>query len=227
MNTSDFVNPSSSPTSDQEQPPSSHPVAGIEAINDSVAKLIRNWKRRQIWRRLLINNGATATTSESLPVGSDGTAAWRKALANLLESNVVHMVTFLLLIGDVVITIVELSSSVHSRCTKKTRDGQDLWYHWVEITILCVLLLKSLGLILGLGASFFVRPGYVVDATVLVGAIFMESFLEGKGGGLLVVVSLWRILRVVESAFELSDKAIETQIKEIRQQLKSLRENKR
>ncbi|KAK4764922.1 hypothetical protein SAY86_026012 [Trapa natans] len=54
----------------------------------------------------------------------------------------------------------------------------------------------------------------------------MESFLEGKGGGLLVVVSLWRILRVVESAFELSDKAIETQIKEIRQQLESLRENK-
>ena len=41
---------------------------------------------------------------------------------------------------------------------------------------------------------------------------------------MLVVVSLWRVVRVVESAFELSDEAIEAQIEGIVSQFEALRE---
>uniref|UniRef100_A0A2N9GZR0 Uncharacterized protein n=1 Tax=Fagus sylvatica TaxID=28930 RepID=A0A2N9GZR0_FAGSY len=79
----------------------------------------------------------------------------------------------------------------------------------------------------GLGSSFFRRPGYVLDGAVLMGALVLEVFLERKGGGLLVVVSLWRVVRVVESAFELSDEAIEAQIEAIVSQFEALREENR
>lgn len=81
-----------------------------------------------------------------------------------------------------------------------------------------------MALAVGLGSSFFRRPGNVVDGVVLIGALVLEAFLEKKGGGLLVVVSLWRVVRVVESAFELSDEAIEAQIEGIVCQFEALKE---
>nr|XP_016505265.1 PREDICTED: voltage-gated hydrogen channel 1 [Nicotiana tabacum] len=95
------------------------------------------------------------------------------------------------------------------------------------IIILGLLFLKSIGLVIGLGRSFFRRPGYLLDSIVVVVALFLEVYLEKKGGGLLVVVSLWRIVRVVESAFELSDEAIEAQIEEIVCQFEELKEENR
>ena len=67
----------------------------------------------------------------------------------------------------------------------------------------------------------------MVDGTVVIGALFLESFLEGKGGGLLVVVSLWRVVRVVESVFELSDEAIEAQIEGVLREFEALRDENR
>lgn len=66
-----------------------------------------------------------------------------------------------------------------------------------------------------------------MDAVVVAGALVLEGFLERKGGGLLVVVSLWRIVRVIESAFELSDDAIEAQIEGIVGQFEVLKEENR
>ena len=57
----------------------------------------------------------------------------------------------------------------------------------------------------------------------MVGALVLEVVAEGKGAGLLVVVSLWRVVRVVESAFELSNEAIKGQIKGIVMQFEVLR----
>lgn len=81
---------------------------------------------------------------------------------------------------------------------------------------------------MGLGiAEFLRRPGHVVDGAVLVGALVLEAFLEKKGGGFLAVVSLWRVVRVIESAFELSDEAIEAQVEVIVCQFEALRDENR
>ncbi|XP_061364761.1 uncharacterized protein LOC133308171 [Gastrolobium bilobum] len=81
-----------------------------------------------------------------------------------------------------------------------------------------------MAMLVGLGYSFFKHPGYVMDGVVAIGALFLEAFVERKGGGLLVVVSLWRVIRVVESVFELSDEAIEAQIAGIICQFEALKE---
>ncbi|TXG66508.1 hypothetical protein EZV62_007783 [Acer yangbiense] len=69
-----------------------------------------------------------------------------------------------------------------------------------------------------------INPSWI-DGAVVIGALILEGFIERKGGGLLVVVSLWRVVRVVESAFELSDEAIEAQIQGLIWQLEALRED--
>ncbi|KAJ6880274.1 voltage-gated hydrogen channel 1 [Populus alba x Populus x berolinensis] len=92
----------------------------------------------------------------------------------------------------------------------------------VHVFTISLLLLDSVALVVGFGGSFFKRPGYVVDGAVVIGALFLDTFLGKKGGGLLVVVSLWRVARLVESAFELSDEAIEAQIEGIVSQFEAL-----
>lgn len=150
-------------------------------------------------------------------------------MVKFIESTQLRIVAISLLLLDLILTILELSSTLLS-CNSQNKksvddDIQKTWYHWIGISILALLSAKSVALAMGLGISaFFRRPGYVVDGVVVLGALVLEAFLERKGGGLLVVVSLWWVLRVVESAFELSDEAIEAQIEGIVCQFEALRE---
>lgn len=106
----------------------------------------------------------------------------------------------------------------------KNRTELELCFHWIGIGILSLLSAKTIAMLVGLGFSFFKHPGHVVDGVVAIGALFMEAFMERRGGGLLIVVSLWRVIRVVESVFELSDEAIEAQIAGIVCQFEALRD---
>ncbi|KAM1142749.1 hypothetical protein EV1_031419 [Malus domestica] len=198
----------------------------IESIESSIQRLTRSWHRRQQWQKFLCNN---STQFQDLNVNR---APWRTHLANFLESKPVHTICISLLITDLILTILELSSSLFTKCNtappNKSSRTQEIWYHWVGIAILALLSAKTVAQAVALGMStFFRRPGYMVDGVVLMGALVLEEFLERKGGGLLVVVSLWRVVRVVESAFELSDEAIEAQIASVVCQFEVLREENR
>ncbi|XP_076921278.1 uncharacterized protein LOC143582643 [Bidens hawaiensis] len=122
----------------------------------------------------------------------------------------------MLLVVDLVMVVLELSRTIVS-CPARNRINKkvDVWYHWIGIGILVILATKSVALVIGCGSSFFKRPGLVADGVVLIGALLSEILMERVGVGLIVVVSLWRVLRVVESVFELSDAAIEMQITSI------------
>ncbi|XP_031258269.1 uncharacterized protein LOC116116314 [Pistacia vera] len=180
----------------------------IESVELSITKLIKNCHRKLEWQNILNPN----------------TAPWRSRLVDFLESIIVRVLTIILLIVDLIVSILQLSSSLLSCTPKKKYHLEHVWYHWVEIGILILLSVKIVGLAIGLGSSFFRRPGYVIDGVVVIGAIILEIFLKEKGGGLIVVVSLWRVLRLVESAFELSDEAIEAQIEGILCQFEALKD---
>ncbi|XP_019451712.1 PREDICTED: uncharacterized protein LOC109353805 [Lupinus angustifolius] len=124
---------------------------------------------------------------------------------------------------DLIITILELSSSLVS-CKQNMNEVEELSLHWIGICILTLLSTKTMALLVGLGSLFFKHIGYVIDGVVVIGALFLEAFMESKGSGLLIVVSLWRVIRVVESVFELSDEAIEAQIEGIVYQFEALKE---
>lgn len=190
----------------------------IETLESSVGKLIKIWDRRQKWQ-LFFN----PTGQEIL--NNNKKAPWRTHLSKFLESTPVRIVAVLLLLLDLLITVFELSFSMYS-CSSDDKEKEG-WYHWVGIAILSLLSIKIVALAVGLGGSFIRRPGYVVDGVVLAVALVLEAVLRRKGGGLIVVVSLWRVVRVIESAFELSDEAIEAQIEEIVYQFQALKEENR
>lgn len=82
-------------------------------------------------------------------------------------------------------------------------------------------------LAVAMGKSFFIQPGCVMDGTLAIVALILQVLLEKKGTGFIVVVSLWRVLRVVETAFELSDEAIEVKIDGIISQFQALSKENR
>ncbi|XP_006417415.2 uncharacterized protein LOC18993792 [Eutrema salsugineum] len=84
-----------------------------------------------------------------------------------------------------------------------------------------------MALAVAMGKSFFRQPGCVMDGVVAVIALILQVFLDRKGTGFIVVVSLWRVLRVVETAFELSDEAIQVQIDIIISQFQALSKENR
>ncbi|KAM7280371.1 hypothetical protein ACFE04_007505 [Oxalis oulophora] len=183
----------------------------IDSVESSLISLVKTWNRIQKWH-LFFTHGSDQQILNLSP--------WRINLTKFLESTPVRLVAILLLLLDLISTILEVSSTLISCPLPEKHD----LYHWVGIGILSTLSIKTFALAIGLGISFFKRPGYVIDCVVLIGALLLETFLGGKGGGLLMVASLWRILRVVESAFELSDEAIEARIENIMCQFEALRE---
>ncbi|CAI8592112.1 unnamed protein product [Vicia faba] len=178
----------------------------MQILDSSIQNLIKSWKRRQRWLFLV----TTSNQQEYL----FNRATWRMQWIDFLESTLIRVISISLLITDLIITILELSSSLVS-CKQKVNIVEELCFHWIGIGILSIISMKIIGLLVGLGFSFFKHPGYVVDGVVAIVALVMEVFMEKRGGGLLVVVSLWRVIRVVESVFELSDEAIEAQIEGI------------
>lgn len=63
-----------------------------------------------------------------------------------------------------------------------------------------------------------------MDGVVAIVALILEAVAERKGGGLIMVASLWRLVRVVESAFEISDDVIEVKIEGIVWELERMKE---
>lgn len=211
MNTLKSIHVLSSETNNQTQAPANY--FSMQILDSSVQSLIKSWKRRQRWMLLL-------TTSSQYYLNR---ASWRTNLANFMDSTLVRVFTISLLIVDLIITTLELSSSLVS-CEQHMNEVVEQFFHWIGIGIMSVLLVKTMALVVGLGISFFRHVGYVIDGVVAIGAIILEVFVVRKGGGLLVVVSLWRVIRVVESVFELSDEAIEAQIAGIVCQFEALKE---
>ncbi|XWS35236.1 hypothetical protein CRYUN_Cryun21dG0108700 [Craigia yunnanensis] len=199
----------------------SHQSISIESVEISIQNLIKSWYKRQRWQHVFNPRSEQGSSSSS------SRAPWRNHLANFLESTQLRIIAISLLLLDLILTILELSSTLLSCSPKQNTSNNNIekaWYYWAGISILALLSAKSVALAVGLGSAFFRRPGYVVDGVVVVGALLLEAFLERKGGGLLVIVSLWRVVRVVESTFELSDEAIEAQIEAIVCQFEALRE---
>ncbi|XP_050203387.1 uncharacterized protein LOC126653525 [Mercurialis annua] len=206
-------------------PPKSINSISIESVETSLMNLIKSWYRRQKWKKFFCNPNSNEEEEGQNSNSNSGSNEWRKNLTKFLESTPIHTITISLLFIDLILTILELSSSLLScNPTKDHKKIDKIWYHWVGVGILSLLSAKAVALALGLGNSFFKKPGYVLDGAVAMIALFLELFLEKKGGSLVVIVSLWRVVRVVESAFELSDEAIEAQIEGILCQFEVLRE---
>lgn len=74
--------------------------------------------------------------------------------------------------------------------------------HMASIAILCVFAAEIVLLCIGLGARFFQHPLYVLDAGIIGAALWLDlTVTVDQGGGLLILLRVWRLLRIVHGAF--------------------------
>ncbi|ANM59081.1 putative voltage-dependent channel domain superfamily, voltage-gated hydrogen channel 1 [Arabidopsis thaliana] len=194
----------------------------VDNVEFSIQNLIKSWCRRRKWRQLC-NFSPKQQQEELISINQQ----WRITLSNFLESYQVHLFTIFLLSLDIILTSLELSSSLLSCTSVKKTETENEWFRWGGTVILSILAVKSMALVVAMGKSFFKQPGCVMDGTLAIVALILQVLLEKKGTGFIVVVSLWRVLRVVETAFELSDEAIEVQIDGIISQFQALSKENR
>ncbi|BBN03902.1 voltage-gated hydrogen channel 1 [Marchantia polymorpha subsp. ruderalis] len=156
---------------------------------------------------------------------------WRVRLGKVLESTHFHVLIVFLLTVDLVVTVVDIVKTIHSKdadfrtCTKLLEDCQchdhlehaSHWHFllWVSVGILSFLALNVVGLMVAFGMSFFRHIGYVLDAVVVGLSLGLEIGLNSDTPGLLVLLTLWRIVRVAHGIFEVADEHWEKEIKKL------------
>ncbi|CAH2038331.1 unnamed protein product [Thlaspi arvense] len=196
----------------------------VENVEFSIQTLIKSWCRRRKWLQLFIFSSIQQQQQQVL-ISIE--PQWRIALSEFLESYQVHLFTIFLLSLDIILMSLELSSSLLSCTSANKTENKDEWFRWGGTAILSILAVKSMALAVAMGKSFFRQPGCVMDGAVAIIALVLQVLLDRKGAGFIVVVSLWRVLRVVETAFELSDEAIQVQIDGIISQFQALSKENR
>ncbi|XP_031481790.1 uncharacterized protein LOC116251581 [Nymphaea colorata] len=197
----------------------------IDIVEVSVENLQKNWQRRQWWESLfktkeVVDDREASCSScqwlfKTRDAGDKG-ASWRTGLASLLQSTPAHAIVLVFLLLDLVFTVISISS-----CPSVPRRKGGLF--WGGIAILITLIVKDIVVMVVLGLSFFKHAGYVMEITALVLALCLEIFLKAESAGLLVLVNSWRVVRMIQSIFGMSDEAIETQITNIESQFEDLR----
>jgi hypothetical protein len=168
-------------------------------------------------------------------------APWRKNLAETLESTWTHCIIVGLLLVDLLATAIDILKTIHDKsadlnscvslvevcsCVEHFERTEE-WKltYWIGIVILIILLLNVLGLLLAFGFSFFFHPGYVLDFVVVTTALLLEIFLDAETAGLLVILSIWRIVRVAHGIFEVTDEAWEEDIHKLQEQIQKVQDD--
>lgn len=162
-------------------------------------------------------------------IENDTRAQWRKDLAEYLESTPAHVFIVSLLMVDLFATAIDILKTIHNKTTdldscsvliegchcvdhfEKTEPWEVVF--WISIGILTVLAANVILLLVAFGLYFFHHPGYILDAFVVGTALLLEIFLDTDTVGLLVILTLWRIVRVAHGIFEVTDEAWEKEIK--------------
>ncbi|CAA7020770.1 unnamed protein product [Microthlaspi erraticum] len=196
----------------------------VENVEFSIQNLIKSWCRRRKWLQLCFFSSKQQQQQEDV-ISIE--PQWRISLSEFLESYQVHLFTIFLLSLDIILMSLELSSSLISCTSVNKTKTENQWFRWGGTAILSILAAKSMVLAVAMGKSFFRQPGCVLDGSVAIIALILQVLVDKKGAGFIVVVSLWRVLRVVETAFELSDEAIEVQIDGIMSQFQALSKENR
>lgn len=204
----------------------------LETLKLEVANVSSTWRRRTHASRL------SAQRWLHRQPGADTRAPWRKRLSAILEATWFHAAIVLLLVIDLAAVGTDILKTVHAKsadlnecveyletCTcvgHFERREEWPWTYWTSIAILSILLLNVAALIVAFGRAFFLHPLYVLDLVVVSAALVLELTLHKDTAGVIIVITLWRIVRVAHGIFEVTDEAWENDIHRLETQVKSV-----
>lgn len=205
----------------------------FDELRSTLTDLTTEWRERARGRAKsrLVGSGKKGEVD-------DGRAPWRKKLGLALESTPAHFFILALLLIDLLATVVDVLHTLHndsrdlSRCigmveachcsSSFNTSGSWEFLYWIGIFVLCVLSLNLIGLLLSFGFAFFRHPGYVLDLVVVVTALCLEIFLDTETAGLLVILNLWRIVRVAHGVLEVTDEAWEKKMHQLEARIEAV-----
>jgi hypothetical protein len=128
--------------------------------------------------------------------------AFRRRIGHFIESRPVERVMLSLLALDVfcvfIETLIDVEVIPHSHAAVETEHV----FHIASLTILSLFLLEHLTLIFAFGRSYFTHVGYIVDLVVITASLALELLLTTDALGLIIIVRLWRVVRIVHGVFE-------------------------
>ncbi|KAL2622743.1 hypothetical protein R1flu_002948 [Riccia fluitans] len=197
-------------------------------LTESFKRVAEEWRKQKKSKLLHWSTSTEELTERRSP--------WRKELGEVLDSTPAHVVIVALLAVDLLATVVDILKTVHNKTNDLSTcidyvescacidhlERTESWefIYWISISILSILALNIIGLLVSFGRAFFRHPGYVLDLFVVGTALFLEIFLDSDTVGLLIVLTLWRIVRVAHGIFEVTDEAWEKEIEKFKEQLK-------
>jgi len=216
---------------------------GVEAdpsdvanLKEALGRVTSTWRKRTQGQRL-----SAQRWIEQEEHGSQK-AQWRCDLAEMLEATWTHVFIVALLVVDLAATAIDILKTIHNksqdldvcvdlveRCTTCIghfdRSPEWKWTYWTSIVILAILMLNVFGLIVANGTLFFVNPLYVLDFVVVSTALGLEILLDADTAGLIIILTLWRIVRVAHGIFEVTDEAWEKNIHQLEAQVKAVQDS--
>jgi len=139
----------------------------------------------------------------------DDRAPWRVKLGNFVEHRYAEIALAILLLADVCVVIAEIIIvDIACRGGKEVEEvlhGPEEALHWTSISILSVFCLELFLTFIAHDFAMFKHLGYVLDTIIIPTALFLELFLDDVAG-LLVLLRLWRLIRVAHGAVEILHK---------------------
>ncbi|KAH9063394.1 hypothetical protein EDB87DRAFT_1673466 [Lactarius vividus] len=136
---------------------------------------------------------------------------WREHVSEALESSTAHKLVITLIVIDAGCVLVDLAYTLlSSDCETSGAPGAPAWLEALSLisTVITTLFLIEIPLtIWSLGFKFYKPHGQVphaslhlFDATIIVTTFVLEVVLRGKErelAGLLIILRLWRLLKLV------------------------------
>ena len=206
------------------------------SLQSALERVTSTWRKRTQGQRLEARRWIVQEAHES------GRAQWRHDLGELLESTWTHVFIVGLLVVDLAATAADILKTIHNKsqdldvcvdlvesCTTCIghfeRSPEWKWTYWISIVILAILMVNVLFLVVANGISFFVNPLYVLDLVVVSTALGLELLLDADTAGLIIILTLWRIVRVAHGIFEVTDEAWEKNIHELEAEVKRVQDS--
>lgn len=215
-------------TGDGSVPQEKQGGASLDELKASLASVTEMWRTKVQGYRKKRKEAEEA----------DMRAPWRRTLGEILDATPVHAFILTLLLLDLLATVVDVLHTLSNdsrdlsdcvtylescQCTShfETSESWEFLY-WIGIFVLCVLALNIVGLLVAQGLAFFTHAGNLLDLLVVVTALCLEIFLDTETASFLLILNLWRLVRVAHGIFGVTDETMEKEMRKLEMQVQGV-----
>jgi len=144
----------------------------------------------------------------------DNFSTYRQQICEMLEADSTTRFMIALLLLDALCVFVEILMLEEQHIlTEHMRLTVEWTCHHISLAILVVFLAEILMHLYAFRTEILHEPGYILDAIVIPVSLIIELIFSG--GGLLIILRGWRIVRLTHSAFTVEMERKDEEMREL------------